>query len=182
MESSRVTKSDAKIKKAKKAEEEEKPGGEPTTSTDAGGASPMSFIKSMTGGGAKSSGSRDCSRSVDYFSARISLKLIRFHVIRSRADSKEARHSILDNLLRRGRSLSASRNSSRQSSVERAGSETGGYKGRSESSQGGSDAGDGVDNVGSEYSGASDTSFFKRMGKKKRPPVQPIDFDELFAR
>ena len=67
VESSRVTKSDAKIKKAKKAEEEEKPGGEPTTSTDAGGASPMSFIKSMTGGGAKSSGSRDSSRSVDYF-------------------------------------------------------------------------------------------------------------------
>ena len=45
-------------------------------------------------------------------------------------------------------------------------------------------AGDGLDNGaggGSEYSG-SDTSFFKRMGKKKRPPVQPIDFDELFAR
>ena len=106
-------------------------------------------------------------------------------VFRSRADSKEGRHSILDNLLRRGRSQSASRNSSRQSSVERAGSEAGGYRaGRSESSHGGSDAGggDGADNVGSEYSGASDTSFFKRMGKKKRPPVQPIDFDELFAR
>ena len=53
---------------------------------------------------------------------------------------------------------------------------------------GGSDAGGGLEanadaeRAGSEYSGGSDTSFFKRMGKKKRPPVQPIDFDELFAR
>ena len=70
VESSRVTRSDAKVKKAKKQPEDEVKGGDEagTAAADGapapGGASPMAFLKSMTGGGKdKGSGSRESSRS-----------------------------------------------------------------------------------------------------------------------
>jgi len=186
VDSGSVTKSDPKVKKAiskdttaagridANAAGEGGPGVKAAEATPPPqSTSPMAFLKSMTGGGSK--GSRESSRSRAESGGAAGKDS-------AKESSRERHSSILDSLLRRGRSLSASRNSSRQSSVDR--SET---KATGVESSHGSDAGGGGGleadaTAGSEYSGGSDTSFFKRMGKKKRPPVQPIDFDELFAR
>ena len=124
------------------------------------------FLNQMTGFTSGKSRSRDSSKASS-----------------GRGDSRERSNSILDTILKRGRSASqGSQTSSRQESMERGGSETGGNC-PAVASHKTAEFGESEENF--NIGTASDpgkSTFFSRIGKKKKLEIKPTDFDDLFAR
>lgn len=132
-------------------------------------SSPKAFLKQMVGIGGGKTMSRDSSKAS------------------GGGETRERSNSLLGTILRRGsRSTSqGSQGSSRQESMERGGSETGApYMVTDSYKTVDSSVGESEENV-ANVATASDpgaATFFKRIGKKKKPQVKATDFEELFAR